>query len=227
MNTMARRSVIRALIVKDLEIMKVPAICYWLGGLAAIAMAIFFGDSSGTIAFILFVSALVATGLHAAMQTVTEERRSQNLPFILSLPITITDYTIAKMAANLLLGGGIWLLLSGASYVIYLGDSVPHGRVPFMTIMLVQILLAYVVVLVTSIIFEGLAWTISAIVAANLLSQMLLWWIADLHGVRSTINAPQIIWNSTSVTVLGLQLIALAGLIGVTFFVQSRKTRFI
>ncbi len=227
MNTMSRSAVISALIKKDLAIMKVPAICYWLAGLAAIGIAMVFGDSSGTVAFILFVSALVATGLHAAMQTVTEERRAQNLPFILSLPITITDYTVAKMAANLLLGGGIWLLLSAASFVIFLGDSVPHGRVPYMMILLIQILLAYIIVLVTSLVFEGLAATMVAIIGANLGSQVLLWTIAGLYGVRSTINGSQVVWNSTYLTIVFLQVAVLMGLIGLTFFAQSRKTRFI
>ncbi|MEM9529296.1 MAG: ABC-2 transporter permease [Pseudomonadota bacterium] len=227
MNTTTYPSVVRALIRKDLAIMKIPALCYWLAGLGAIVMVMTFGDASGTVAFILFVSALVATGVHAAMQTVTEERRSQNLPFIMSLPITIGDYTLAKMVANLLLGGGIWLFLSAASYVIYIGDSVPHGRVPYMTILLVQILLAYIVILTTTIVFASLVAAISAIVAANLGSQVILWWIVGLHGVRSTINGPEVVWNATYLTVLGLQLAAIVGLIGFTFYAQSRKTQFI
>lgn len=222
-----RRQVLRALVVKDLQFMKIPAICYWLAGLGAIGLAMVFGDASGTVAFILFVSALVATGLHAAMLTVSEERRQQNLPFIMSLPITISDYTLAKMVANLLLGGGIWLFLSVASFIIFIGDSVPHGRVPFMIILLVQILLAYIVVLTTTIVLEGIAPTITAIVGANLCSQLLLWWVAGLHGVRSTINGPQVVWNGTYLTVLGAQLFAVALLIGLTFYVQSRKTRFL
>ncbi len=227
MNTLSRSAVIGALIRKDLAMMKVPAICYWLAGVGAIAMAIFFGDTGGNLAFILFVSALFATGVHSAMLTVTEERRQKNLPFILSLPITISDYTVAKLVANLLLGGGVWLFLSVASFVIYLGDSVPLGRVPFMTILLVQILLAYVVILVVSIVFEALAPTIIAIAGANLGSQLLLFWIVDLHGVRSTNSGPEIVWNATNMTVLGLQILAFLLLIGLTLFVQSRKTRFL
>ena len=74
------QSIARQLIRKDLRIMKIPAVGYFLGGLLAILVAVFGGDSSGTIAFILFISCLFGVGVHCAMQTVTEERREQNLP---------------------------------------------------------------------------------------------------------------------------------------------------
>lgn len=51
-------SIVRQLIWKDLQIMKIPSICYWLGGLGAVALALFYGDAAGTIAFILFISAI-------------------------------------------------------------------------------------------------------------------------------------------------------------------------
>jgi hypothetical protein len=220
-------SVIRALIIKDLQIMKVPSICYWTGGILSILLAVFYGDAAGTVAFILFISVLFGAGVHAAMQTVMEERREQNLPFIMSLPITVGDYTSAKMLANLLLVGGIWLTLSAASYVIFIGGAMPRGTIPFMTIILVAVLLAYVIILATTIVFEGLAPTLVAVVGANLGTQALLWLISDLHGVRSTINGSEAVWNGTYLTVLGLQCGAIGSLIGLTFFAQSRKTEFI
>lgn len=227
MSTTTRHSVIRELILKDLRIMKIPSLCYWLAGIGSVLMAVFFGDAAGTIAFILFVSALFGAGVHAAMQTITEERREQVLPFIMSLPLSIRDYTVAKMLANLMLVGGIWLTLSAASYVIFIGDVMPNGTIPFMTIILVAIFLAYVIILTTTMVFQSLAAAITAVVAANLGTQALLWWISDFHGIRSTINGSEAEWNGTSLTVLGLQLLAVALLVGFTFFAQSRKTEFV
>jgi len=227
LNPSASPSIVRELVMKDLRIMKIPSICYWLAGIGAILLAIFWGDAAGTIAFILFISAMFGAGVHAAMQTITEERREQNLPFIMSLPITISDYTRAKMLANLLLVGGIWLTLSAASYVIFIGDVMPAGTIPFMTIILVAVLLAYIIILATTMVFQGLAPAITAIVGANLGNQALLWWIASLHAVRSTVNGTEAVWNSTYLTVLCCQFGAIALLIGLVFYAQSRKTEFL
>jgi hypothetical protein len=223
----APTSVVRELVMKDLQIMKIPSLCYWLGGIGAIALAITWGDSAGTIAFILFISTLFGAGVHAAMQTITEERREQNLPFIMSLPITIADYTRAKMLANLLLVGGIWLTLSAASYVIFIGDVMPNGTIPFMTIILFAVFLAYIMILATTMIFQGLAPAIIALVGANLGTQALLWWISSLHGVRSTVNGMEVVWNTTYLTVLGCQVAAIVGLIALVFYAQSKKTEFL
>ncbi len=220
-------NIVRELVMKDLQIMKIPSLCYWLGGIGAILLAMTWGDTAGTIAFILFISTMFGAGVHAAMQTITEERREQNLPFIMSLPITIGDYTRAKMLANLLLVGGIWLTLSAASYVIFIGDAMPNGTIPFMTIILVAVFLAYIMILATTMIFQGLAPAITAIVAANLGSQALIWWISSLHGVRSTVNGMEVVWNATYLTVLGCQIAAIVGLIALVFYAQSKKTEFL
>jgi len=220
-------SIVRELILKDLRIMRIPSVCYWLGGIGAILLAVFWGDAAGTIAFILFISTLFGAGVHAAMQTITEERREQNLPFIMSLPITIGDYTRAKMIANLVLVGGIWLTLSAASYVIFIGETMPNGTIPFMTIILVAVFLAYIIILATTMIFQGLAAAIIAVVAANLGSQAVVWWISSLHGVRSTINGMEVVWNSTYLTVLGCQFGAIVLLIAAVFYAQSKKTEFL
>ncbi len=220
-------TIVRELIKKDLQIMKVPSLCYWLGGIGAILLAVFFGDAAGTIAFILFVSVLFGAGVHAAMQTVTEERREQNLPFIMSLPVTISDYTVAKMSANLMLVGTIWLTLSAASYVIFIGDVMPKGTIPFLTIILVAIFLAYVIILATTVVFQGLAPAIIAVVAANLGTQAYIWWISEFHDVRSTVNGMEAVWNNTYLTVIGLQVAAVCALIAFTFYSQSKKTEFL
>ncbi len=223
----APTSIVRELVIKDLQIMKIPSLCYWLAGVGAIVLAITWGDAAGTIAFILFISTLFGAGVHAAMQTITEERREQNLPFIMSLPITIGDYTRAKMIANLLLVGGIWLTLSAASYVIFIGDVMPNGTIPLMTIILVAVFLAYIMILATTMIFHGLTPAIVAIVAANLGNQALLWWISTLHGVRATVNGMEVVWNGTYLTVLGCQLAAIVGLVALVFYAQSKKTEFL
>ncbi len=221
------RSIVRELVRKDLELMKIPAVCYWAGGILAIAVAMIGNDAAGTVGMILFVSALFGVGIHSAILTVAEERRTQVLAFIMSLPVTMREYTSAKLIANLLLVGGIWLMLSGASYVIFIGEAMPLGAVPFVTIVLVAILLAYVVVLATALLFETMAPTIIAVTAANLLTQALLWWIADLHAIRSTIGGNAVVWNGTVMTILTLQFAAIIALLAGTYLLQARKTSFV
>ncbi len=221
-----KTSIVKQLVIKDLRLMKPFAIGYWLGGILAIVIAMFGGDASGIVAMILFVAALFGAGVHSAM-LIVEERDKQTLAFVMSLPISVREYTSAKLISNLLLVGAIWATLSAASYAIFIGETMPHGTIPFMTIVLVAIFVAYIVILATTLIFESLAPAIIAMVGANLLTQALLWWIADLHGIRSTIGGQVPVWNNTALTVLTLQVATVVGLLGVTYYLQSKKTAFI
>ncbi len=221
-----RTSIVKQLVVKDLQIMKLYAIFYWIGGILAIVIAVLGGDASGIVATILFVAALFGAGVHSAM-LIVEERREQTLAFVMSLPISVREYTSAKLISNLLLVGAIWVTLSAASYLIFIGETMPNGTIPFMTIVLVAIFVACIVILATTLIFETITPTIVAMVAANLLTQALLWWISDLHGIRSTIGGQVPVWNNTVLTVLTLQVATVVGLVGVTYYLQSKKTAFV
>ena len=220
-------SIVKQLVIKALKIMKPYAIGYWLGGILAILIAVYGGDTAGTVGFILFVAAVFGAGVHCAMQTVFEERRQQTLAFVMSLPITVREYTSSKLIANLVLVGGIWLTLSAASYSIFIGDSMPVGAIPFVTILLLAIFVAYIVVLATTLIFEGMAPTMIAIVAPNLVTQAGLWWVVDLHAIRSTIGGQVAVWNNTVVVLLTVQVATVVGLLVLTYYLQSRKTTFV
>ncbi len=217
-------SMIRKLVVKDLTIMKPWILSYWAGGFCAIVLAIFGGESFGTFAFILFITALGAAGVHTIIQTIVLERTEMNLPFIMSLPITSREYTLSKIIGNLAIFLGVWLTLSAASFIIFIGDALPRGVIPFFCILLLSILFAYTLMLTTSLVTEGMGWTIGATVVANIGTQMFLWSISELHGIRSVIGGNEPVWNSTSLGVIGAELLVIvACLIGATFVQFGRK----
>ena len=63
--------------------------------------------------------------------------------------------------------------------------------------------------------------------AGNIGTQMLLWLVADLHGIRSVIGGPEAIWNSTSLGILAIELVVIVVLLVVTYHLQSRKRDFV
>ena len=101
--------------------MKVPVLCWWAGGIAAVAIAVFRsmypaylgGSAVGLAGFILFITGMAGAGIHAVMETVVEERCKHTLTFIMSLPITVREYTSAKLMMK----------------VSVLGRSMPKGQI--------------------------------------------------------------------------------------------------
>ena len=99
--------------------------------------------------------------------------------------------------------------------------------VPFMTIVLVAILSAYIMILATTLIFESEAAAISIMVGANLGTQAVLWILSDLHGIRSVIGGNTVVWNTTALTILVCQVVLIVLMIAGTYYLQSRKTAFV
>jgi hypothetical protein len=162
------------------------------------------------------------------MQTVVEEKTKLNLPFIMSLPVTLRQYTVAKLAANLLIFGSVWLTLSVASFVIFIGDDgMPVGTMPFMSIILVAIFMAYTLMLVTAIVSGSQGYTIFATVVGNIGLQAYLWLIGDLYPIRAFIGGNEAVWNTTTVSILLGQVVVTVALLVMTVVVQFRKKDFV
>lgn len=219
-------SIVPQLIRKDIQIMKAPALWWWLGGIAAVVTTMTTGIF--LLGMILFVTCMAGAGMHTAVMTVVEERREQTLPFIMSLPITVREYTSAKLVANLTIFSAVWLTLSGASLVVFIGpEGMPDGAFPFVIIVLVGIFLAYTLVLTVSLIAETVGAAIASTVGANILTQLFLWWVVSLEGISASVEGDVAVWNGTALTVLAGQLLTIVALIGVTYALQARKTDFI
>lgn len=224
---MARGNVVRQLVLKDLRIMRGAFVGYCAGGLVALAIVMFGGEALGMAGVILFVTAIASAGIHAVMATVVEERQKQTLPFIMSLPVTVRQYTSAKILANLLLFGLLWLTLSAATYIVYVGDSLPHGSIPFLTIVNMGILLAFVIILTVALVGESTVAAIAGVVLGNIGTQMYLWIVVDLYGIRSVIGGSRAVWTPTAVGILTTQAVLALVLVAATFVIQSRKTDFL
>ena len=222
-------SLVTRLVLKDIHLMRIPIVWYWLGGILAVSIVVIGGEPLGLAGFILFVAALAAAGIHAIMATVVEERREQTLPFIMSLPITVKEYTSAKLIANLIMFLSVWITLSAVGFVVTFAGNAgqPDGLIPFATILLVSILVAYIFILAVAIVSESIGYSIAAIVVGNLGTQIFLWFVADLHAIRSVMGGAQAVWTATAVGILTVQAVSIVLLIVATYLLQARKKDFV
>jgi|TARA_Y100000310_G_scaffold332772_1_gene408979 hypothetical protein len=221
-------SILKQLILKDWHIIRLPVLLYWLAGAAAILIALVYGESLGVLSFVIFVFALIIAGVHPIFQTIVSERSDQNLPFIMSLPITVKEFTYAKVMVNLAIFGSVWISLSLASLIIFVGeDGMPRGTLPFFCIILVTIFVGYVIMLCVALITETQGPSIFASVIVNLGAQLFVWVVADLYPIRSVLGGSAVIWNSTSVAIILAEIALIIVLITATVCVQTRKDDFV
>ncbi len=232
MNNLARPltggAMIRRLVFKDWYFMRWAIAAYLaLGGLALYLVSNG-GEGSFYAGCVLLFTILISLGIHLVMATVVEERAQHTLPFVMSLPISPRDYTLAKVLANLLIFLVPWgALVLGTLGVIAGRGAIEDGLIPFAAILLTWILVGYCLVLAVALVSESQAWAIAAIVVTNLAFQGVLYGVSHMPSIAADMKSDVAVWSPAALGLLGAELAAVGLLLGLTFFFQNRKTDFI
>jgi ABC-type transport system involved in multi-copper enzyme maturation permease subunit len=221
-------AMVRRLILKDWYFHRWAILAYIVTGAIALGLVAKGGEGAFYLGSVLLITVLIAVGIHLPMATVVEERKEQTLAFVMSLPISSQEYTTAKVLGNLLIFLVPWLtLMAGTVFVIAGRQALPNGLIPFAAILLVEILASTCLILGVALVSESQGWTIGAIVFGNLLFQGFLYYVSHIPSVAAAMQSPTAVWNSAEITLLVVEVAAIALILGLTFYLQSRKTDFL
>ncbi len=221
--------IVRRLILKDWYLnsaLFVAALIIGLGTLVAVAAAkaTMLAVILGTI---VLVTILIGMGA-VIMSSMVNERRQQTLPFVMSLPVSYLEYTTSKIVGCLLIFGALWLtLLLGIIATILITPWFPHGMIPFIVIMAVEVLVSTCLIAAVSVTTESQGWTIGVTQVGGLALNAVGFSIVRLPGIGRTMSGHTIQWSSTSIVILLVEFALIALMIGIAFLVQSRKRDFI
>ncbi|WP_262691786.1 hypothetical protein [Kordiimonas aestuarii] len=220
---------IKKLVAKDWYFNRYIMVAYLVGGFVAMAVMFSGGQSMYTVGSILLVTAIISLACHLVMGTVVQERKMQTLPFIMSLPVSVTDYTVAKLVANLSVYLLPWSLLSGFLITIMSSSIIGSGgAVPIFTLMLVWMFITYMIMLAAALISESEGWTVLAMVVCNTAFTFVFMGLNAIEGVGGElINQPDVVWTDAALLVLAGEVLLIAAILGLIFYCQRRKTDFL
>ncbi|MCB1049051.1 MAG: hypothetical protein H6510_00765 [Acidobacteria bacterium] len=223
------RFMIRKLVVKDWYFHRGIILTYLLAGLISLSL-LFFAQSDALfyLGSILLFTVLIALGIHLAMSTVINERKEKTLPFILSLPITIQEYTSGKIVANMLIFLVPWFcLLSGTVFVVATKPGLPLGLIPFVVLLLGEILLGYCLILALALVSESEGWTIFGIVLTNIGFNLFLYYLFNASPMAGTAKNETLIIPPFAWLLAMAEGLAAVVLLGLTYRIQAQKTHFL
>lgn len=215
------------LIFKDWYFLRWPILAYVVAGVIALILIGMGSEGPFFAGNILLLTVLITVGIHLPMATVVEERKDQTLPFVMSLPISAKEYTTAKVLANLLIFLVPWTaMLIGTIAVIAGRTAIPDGLIPFAAIVLVEILASSCLILAVALVSESQVWAIGAIVFGNLFFQGFLYYVSHIPSIADAMKGERVVWGSAEIMLLVGEVAVIGLILGLTFFLQSRKTDF-
>jgi hypothetical protein len=159
---------------------------------------------------------------------ILNERKKQTLAFVMSLPISSVQYSIAKALSTSAMFLIPWLtLLISALVLIETRHAMPHGIIPMLLILAMLPLIGFFFISATALVGESEGWLMAASILCNS-SYWLVWYLLTrISSLTANWTRPVAVWNPAALTVLSVELASIASIVGLAFFLQSRKRDFI
>lgn len=194
------------------------------------ALALLGVSSQGTFyaGSVLLISVIVTLGIYFPIVTVVQERTEGILPFVMSLPIAVPEYTMAKLLANALLFMVPWLLLTAGALALILGsDALPDGLLSFTAVTMLHLATAFVLILATALISESMEWTIAIGGGLNLVVQGFLYWVSHIPEIAGSMLSPAVVWTNSATLIMVGELVLIGIVLWLTWWIQGRKKDFV
>ena len=216
------------LVRKDWQLIQGPLLGYALISIVSLALLLLDNEILFVAASIVPLTIVVIVGAHLVMVTVVKERQQQTLPFVMSLPITPMQYTLAKLTTNLGLFAVAWLSTGAAATALILAsERLPDGLLPYGTIVLLELLLMFVLTLSVAMVTGSEAWTTIMMTIGNVSISIFMLSTAQIPEIRAHMDGPTPVWNATALLIIAVEVLVAAAAIATTLFVQANRRDFV
>ena len=221
-------SVVQALILADWHRHRVHMLLCLVGGALALGLIQVGGELPAIFGSTWFFISIIVFGCMLPASNVINERKKQTLAFLMSLPLSATQYTMAKIVSTFGIFLVLWLaLVVAALSFIASHPFIPDGMIPPILILSTLTLVGYCVIAAVALVSESEGPTIAATVASNSLYGFGWYLLIRNPVIREGMKSPVPVWSGEVLTVLGGEIAAIALILGLTFYLQSRKRDFI
>jgi ABC-2 type transport system permease protein len=221
-------SVVQTLILSDWNRHRFFIMLSIFGGVLALGMVAWGGELPTILGSTWFFVSLIVLGCMMPVSNVINERKKQTLAFLMSLPISVAQYTLAKILSTFGMFLVPWLSLVVAGMLLIAGrQEIPDGIIPVLLILGGFTLVGFCVVAGVAIATESESWTIAATIALN--SSYGFGWYVLIRNreLRMGFGNADPVWSPEVLTILLSEVAIVAVVLALTFFVQSRKRDFV
>jgi hypothetical protein len=221
-------SVVWQLIRKDWQIHRLHILLMILAGVAALAIVQWGGQTPIVVGGVFFFIALILGGHMLPFGGIINERKNKNLAFLMSLPISSMQYTTSKLISNVVMFLIPWLgLVAAAVLLVEVRGIVPRGAIPVLLILSLLPVVGFCLITGAALVGESEGWGIAANVFCSSTYGLTWYFMTQIPAVIGPAQGRALVWNSTTLKILGGEAATVVVMLGLTYFFQSRKRDFV
>lgn len=223
-----RGSVVGHLILKDWRLHRLQISVTVAAGVIALGILQRGGEVPFVLGGVWFFVALVVLASMLPMSAVVNERKKQNLAFLMSLPVSSVQYTTAKVISTFTMFFAPWLTLLIVAFVLITTRNVlPHGAIPLFCVIALLPVIGFCVICGMALVGESEGWGIAGTLICNSSYGVVWYFFTRVPALTANLSGRVTVWNHAVLNVLFSELGLIALLLGLTYFFQSRKRDFV
>jgi hypothetical protein len=184
------------------------------------------GGATRNIAFILVVTCVVGLGVFLAIFCVLTERQTRAVLFVLSLPVSPMQYTMAKVGASLLAFLLTWVVITGTIVGLNIAfEPPPDGNLPGIAAMMAFFLANFCFLLSVGLIATSEFAAIAGILGTN--TAVPIYMTTVMPAISTNPDGPVAVWSPAIMTTLGIEAAVIAISLSLALLVLSRRKDFV
>jgi hypothetical protein len=221
------RSIVRQLVVKDL-LLAWPMIVGSLV-LGVVSFAIWpLGNVAFFVGASLVVVSLILLNIMVVSQSLIAERKEKIRVFMLSMPVSTTQYSVAKLLSSLiayLVPAGLMTL---ASVILVLNSPAPNGLIPLFVATSVHCLFYFCVFLAFALVTDSQGWIATVIICGNVSVSFVIPGLINLFpSLGPNLSTETAVWGPDVIAFITIELVLAVAALAISFVVNSKKTEFV
>ena len=215
---------IRILFLKDLFLSRRPLFAYFAAGLASSLLACAPEGTLRTTGSILIITVAIGAGLHLIGSLLLGEAIENTRLFIMSLPVSLLDYSIAKIAVVLTTYLIPWSTMLACSMIFtMILPGAKHGAAAIVPVVFFYLLACFTIQLVTAVVTESFAWTICVVIGCNVLLNVFLGKLFEFPEIAEAVKSDVLTWPPLVRQLLAAEIAVIVVAISSSVFFQTRK----
>lgn len=222
-----RSSIVGQLIVKDWQLQWPQIAGSIVGGALALAVVARATETTVVVGTVCFFIAIIMVGAMLPLVSIVNERKNHNLAFLISLPVSAIQYTTSKLVSATGMFLIPWATLVAAGVLMIDLRGFPHGLIPYMLTLTLLPWVGFGVITAAALMGESEGWGMLANIVVQCSYGLTYYFISRVPEVMKYNTSPVVVWSPATLKIIGTELALIPLLLGITYFVQSRKRDFI
>jgi hypothetical protein len=218
--------VIRLLVAKDWQLFQKQLAFYVLAGIVALCLLGLAKPWAFYVGSLMLIIVMISAACFSISTSLMVERKEQTLAFVMSLPVSPLDFTVAKLLGNLVTFFVPFAVMVVGTLAVVAFTPLPDGLLVYSLLIFAYILFAYSVSLAVAMSVESEGWSTFAMIGSMVLLNPYIMGLSQVEAINSTVREDAIVWSTAAVAILAALAVTSLLVVGLTTWFHARKPAF-